>query len=242
MLAAAWEYSIGPNRVAAARFLASPGAEPCLARGGRVLCFTPTSGGEAVLDQPFGGGPGETTLIGDFDGDGRADLCTRLGTTFSCDLRHYGNLDPATAVSFGLPGDLPLLGDVDGDGKADLCVRRGNLFLCDTQRQGQPDVTVQLGLPTDVPLLGDVDGDGKADFCVYRDGVFLCGGLSIPFGQTGDTPALGDVDGDGKADPCVLHAGHLLCDTTHHGGKPNYDLNLHAQPGDRLLIGNLDGL
>lgn len=243
VLAAAWEYSIGPNLVAAARFLASPGAEPCLARGGRVLCFTPTSGGEPVLDQTFGGGPDETVLIGDFDGDGRADLCTRQGTTFSCDLRHYGNLDPKTAVSFGLPGDVPLLGDVDGDGRADLCVRRGNLFLCDTRRQGQPDVTVQLGLPTDIPLLGDIDGDGRADFCVYRDGVFLCGGgVSIPFGQPGDTPALGDVDGDGRADPCVLHGGHLLCDTTHRGGRPDYDLNLHARPGDRLLIGNLDGL
>ncbi|HEV7783929.1 MAG TPA: hypothetical protein VGQ28_01260, partial [Thermoanaerobaculia bacterium] len=107
-----------------------------------------------------------------------------------------------------------------------------------------------FGLLTDIPLLGDIDGDGKVDPCVYRDGVFLCDtthqgaapNVSISFGQPGDQPALGDIDGDGKADPCVLHAGHLLCDTTHRGGKPNVDINLHAQPGDRLIMGNLDGL
>jgi hypothetical protein len=253
VLAATWRRDLesGDFDVYAARFLASPGDEPCLVRGGQVLCFTPTSGGEPVLTQAFGGRPGETTLIGDFDGDGRADLCTRFGTTFACDLRHYGALSDGTAVSFGLDSDIPLLGDIDGDGKADLCVYRGGQFLCDTTRQGGvPNVTISFGLPTDIPLLGDIDGDGKADPCVYRAGIFLCDtthqgaapNVSIPFGQPGDQPALGDIDGDGKADPCVLHAGHLLCDTTHHGGKPNVDINLHAKPGDRLIIGNLDGL
>lgn len=253
VLAATWlrDLNSGGFDVYASRFLASPGDEPCLMRGGQVLCFTPTSGGEPVLTQAFGGRPGETTLIGDFDGDGRADLCTRFGTTFTCDLRHYGALSDGTAVSFGLDGDVPLLGDVDGDGKADLCVYRSGQFLCDTTRQGgNPNVTIAFGLPTDIPLLGDIDGDGKADPCVYRAGVFLCdtthqGGIpnvTLPFGQPGDQPALGDIDGDGKADPCVLHAGHLLCDTTHRGGKPNVDINLHAKPGDRLIIGNLDGL
>jgi hypothetical protein len=253
VLAATWRRDLdsGNFGVYAARFLASPGDEPCLVRGGQVLCFTPASGGEPVLTQAFGGRPGEITLIGDFDGDGRADLCTRFGTTFGCDLRHYGTLSDGTAVSFGVESDIPLLGDIDGDGKADLCVYRGGQFLCDTTRQGGvPNVTISFGLLTDIPLLGDIDGDGKVDPCVYRDGVFLCDtthqgaapNVSISFGQPGDQPALGDIDGDGKADPCVLHAGHLLCDTTHRGGKPNVDINLHAQPGDRLIMGNLDGL
>lgn len=208
VLAASWRRDLdsGGFDVYASRFLASPGDEPCLIRGGQVLCFTPTSGGEAVLTQAFGGRPGEITLIGDFDGDGRADLCTRFGTTFACDLRHYGTLTDGTAVSFGLESDIPLLGDIDGDGKADLCVYRSGQFLCDTTRQGgAPNVTISFGLPTDIPLLGDIDGDGKAD-------------------------------------PCVLHAGHLLCDTIHRGGRPNIDINLHARPGDRLILGNLDGL
>jgi hypothetical protein len=253
VLAATWRRDLdsGGFDIYAARFLASPGDEPCLVRGGQVLCFTPTSGGEPVLTQAFGGRPGEVTLIGDFDGDGRADLCTRFGTTFACDLRHYGTLSDGTAVSFSLDSDIPLLGDIDGDGKTDLCVYRSGQFLCDTTRQGgDPNVTIPFGLPTDIPLLGDIDGDGKADPCVYRAGVFLCDtthqgaapNVSIPFGQPGDQPALGDIDGDGKADPCVLHAGHLLCDTTHRGGKANVDINLHARPGDRLILGNLDGL
>jgi hypothetical protein len=232
------------------RFSASPGDEPCWVRCGKVFCDTGRTGGAAEIAMTFGGRPGETLLAGDFDGDGRADLCAHYGIRFRCDLDHRGA--PAeVAMSFGLPGDVPLMGDLDGDGRADFCVRRKRQLLCDTAHDGgKPELRILFGLATDLPLLGDVDGDGRSDPCLWRAGHFLCdtahdgGGaeVDVAFGQPGDLPALGDVDGDGRADFCVLRAGHLLCDTAHDGGAAEFDLALDTLPGDLPLIANFDAL
>jgi hypothetical protein len=99
-------------------------------------------------------------------------------------------------------------------------------------------------------LLGDVDGDGRADLCLFHDGTFSCdlahhGGapdLVIHFGKAGDIPVLGDFDGDGRADPCVLRGQVLRCDLKHDGGTAEGILRLAVQPGDGIVMGNLDGL
>ncbi|HEV8583183.1 MAG TPA: hypothetical protein VGX68_29295 [Thermoanaerobaculia bacterium] len=236
--------------VFAQRFSASPGDEPCLVRGGRILCDTGRTGGEAEIETVFGGRPGETSLMGDFDGDGREDLCARFGSRFRCDLDHRGA--PAEAVvKFGLSGDIALMGDLDGDGKAEPCVRRKRRFLCDSAHDGgRAETAIVLGLISDMPLIGDLDGDGKDDPCLYRNGIFLCdtahdgsaAEVAIAFGEAGDLPTLGDLDGDGRDDPCVLRAGHFLCDLAHDGGAAELDLRVEAGAGDLPLMGNLDGL
>ncbi|HEV8583184.1 MAG TPA: hypothetical protein VGX68_29300 [Thermoanaerobaculia bacterium] len=236
--------------VFAQRFSASPGDEPCVVRGGRILCDTGRTGEEAEIETVFGGRPGETSLMGDFDGDGREDPCARLGSRFRCDLDHRGA--PAEAVvKFGLPGDIALMGDLNGDGKAEPCVRRKRRFLCDSAHDGgRAETAIILGLVSDMPLIGDLDGDGKDDPCLYRNGIFLCdtahdGGaaeVAIVFGEAGDLPTLGDLDGDGRDDPCVLREGHFLCDLAHDGGAAELDLRVEAGAGDLPLIGNLDGL
>ncbi len=228
------------------RFSASPGEEFCLFRRGELICDTGRTGGDPEVQYPFGGQPGEIGLLGDVDGDGRADLCVFLGGLFRCDTGHdFGAAE--TRIRFGQSGDVPLLGDVDGDGKADPCVYRAGQFLCSTTHDGNVNVTIPFGQPGDIPLLGDVDGDGRADPCVFRKGVFLCDtahdgsvNVTIPFGQAGDIPLLGDFDGDGKADPCVYRAGQLLCDTKHDGTIGG---RLTFGNGDGVpLLGNLDGL
>jgi hypothetical protein len=239
-------FSLG---VFAQRFSASPGDEPCLVRGGRILCDTGRTGGEAEVETVFGGRPGETTLMGDFDGDDREDLCARFGNRFRCDLDHRGA--PAEEiVKFGLPGDTALMGDLDGDGKAEPCVRRKRRVLCDSAHDGdRAETAIVFGLASDIPLLGDLDGDGRDDPCVYRNGTFFGdtahdGGaaeVTIAFGEAGDLPALGDLDGDGRDDPCVLRGNHLLCDLNHDGAA-ELDLMLNAMAGDLPLSGNLDGL
>jgi hypothetical protein len=57
----------------------------------------------------------------------------------------------------------------------------------------------------------------------------------------GDQPLLGDYDGDGRDDPCVFRQGTLLCDTAHNGGAAEGTLSL-GDAGDRVVLGNLDGL
>ena len=241
---------VDESGVSVAWFSASPGDEPCLTRGGRLLCDTGRTGGEPEIDQPDAPAAFDALFLADFDGDGRADPCYHSGTTFVCDLGHRGR-GPQATVDFGEPTDRPLMGDVNGDGRADACIRRGDLLACDTAHDGgAAEFEEHFGSPDDIPLLGDLDGDGRADLCLFHAGVFSCdlahkGGapdLVIHFGQAGDIPVLGDFDGDGRADPCVLRGNTLRCDTKHDGGKAEAILKLAVHPGDGIVMGNLDGL
>jgi hypothetical protein len=228
------------------RFSASPGSEACLFRNGEFDCDTGRTGGPAEVRYTFGQA-GDVGMLGDLDGDGRADPCVYRTSRFLCDVAHNPS-SPPVEIDFGQAGDLPLLGDIDGDGKADPCVYRDQTFLCDPGHMGQASVAIKFGQPGDVPLLGDIDSDGRADPCVYRNLTFLCDPghtgaptVSIQFGQAGDVPFLGDFDGDGRADPCVLRGSTILCDTGHGTGGPPLSLSL-AGGGGIPLLANLDGL
>jgi hypothetical protein len=231
-------------------FSASPADEPCLTRGGRLVCDTGRTGGLPEIDQPDAPASFDALFLADFDGDGRADPCYHSGVSFDCDLGHRSR-GPRAGVSFGEPSDLPLMGDINGDGRAEACVRRGDLLACDTAHDGGvAEVEEHFGNPGDTALLGDLDGDHRDDLCLFRDGVFSCdtahdGGApdrTIAFGQAGDLPVLGDFDGDGRDDPCLLRGGTLRCDTKHDGGTAEAVLRLAVQPGDGIVMGNLDGL
>jgi hypothetical protein len=229
------------------RYTASPADEFCLFRNGHFLCDTGRTGGAPESDHVFAV-RGGTPLLGDVDGDGRADYCLVRGANFSCDSGHdFGAAE--TSFNFGQPGDTPLLGDIDGDGWAEACVFRGDRFACDTTHDGgAAELEIAFGQPGDRPLLGDLDGDGRADACVNRGSQFLCdtahnGGaaeITITFGDPGQTALLGDYDGDGRADPCVFSQGTFRCDTAHDGGTAEATLAISG--AGRPLIGNLDGL
>jgi hypothetical protein len=242
--AIAWTESYPVDIAHLRRFSASPGEEICQYSNGEFDCYTGRSGEIPTIRHPFGGRPGDIALLGDIDGDGRADPCVFRSGTFLCDTGHDSGTT-GVAVAFGQDGDVPFLADVDGDGKADPCVYRNGHFLCSTRHDGVADFDLAFGAPGDVPLLGDIDGDGRADPCVFRAGTFLCdthhdgvADVVIPFGHPGDSPLLGDFDGDGRADPCVLAEG-LQCDTA-HDGKPGGTLLIPSRL--RTMFGNLDGL
>ncbi len=250
-LAAVWAVypGVGKQDLYFARFSASPADEPCLARGGHLLCDTGRTGGAPEIDLELSADPAAVLLMGDVDGDGRADPCVVDGSHLRCDLDHRGL--PLEWEGDFPPGDdgtgTPLLGDVDGDGKADLCLWRQGILRCRTASGLWKE---SFGRAGDIPLLGDLDGDGRADLCVRRGNRFLCdtahdGGspeVTIAFGLPTDVPLLGDFDGDGRADPCVLRGNQLLCDTKHNGGLGEGQLTLAVRPGDRPLLANLDGL
>jgi hypothetical protein len=228
------------------RFSASPGPELCLFNHGGFACDTGRTGGVAEIRHPFGGHEG-IGLLGDIDGDGRADPCVFRDGRFLCDTAHdYGSAE--TQEGFGQSGDIPLLGDIDGDGRADACVFRDGRFLCDSAHDGQIHEDVRFGEPGDVPLLGDADGDGRADPCLFRGGRFLCdtdhdgaADREIHFGQSGDVPFLVDFDADGSTEACVYRLTELLCDTGHDGGAAETTLAFGDGSGTPL-VGNLDGL
>ena len=153
---------VDPSGVSVAWFSASPGDEPCLTRGGRLLCDTGRTGGYPEIDQPDApDSPAafDALFLADFDGDGRADPCYHSGTTFSCDLGHRGR-GPRASVDFGLPTDRPLMGDVDGDGRADPCVLRGRTLRCDLKHDGgTAEAILRLAVqPGDGIVMGNLDG------------------------------------------------------------------------------------
>jgi len=227
------------------RFSASPGQEICAITGAHVACDLDRTGGEMELQIVRDGRPAAVTLLGDWDGDGRDDVCSYDHERFRCDVNHEGQ---STAFErFGEPGDVPLLADIDGDGRADPCVWRAGQLLCDTAHDGKVHFQRRFGPSSGVPLLGDLDGDHKADLCVVSNGHWDCftqvgQRLHFELGKRGDSFALGDVDRNGRADPCLLRKGVLMCNTAHDGGHPNYTLQLDVAAGARLLFSNLDGL
>ena len=162
------------------------------ANGGQSFFFylgTANNPNKNITFIPFGAG-GDKPVVGDYDGDGKADPAIyRNGVWYL--LRSQAG---ATAVQFGIATDKPTPADFDGDGKTDLAVYRNGVWYVLNSSNGQVQI-VQFGISTDIPTVGDYDGDGKADFSVWRESnrVFYVlgsqsGFMAVQFGSSGDVP------------------------------------------------------
>jgi murein DD-endopeptidase MepM/ murein hydrolase activator NlpD len=123
--------------------------------------------------------------VGDWDGDGRADVCERGVDAVTCALAAdgYATTVPgppwSDADGLGADGYASTLraGDLDGDGRDDLCIRTPDGVQCALAVPGG------FGAPFDGPALSDA--------------------LSWNAPDNYGTLRLGDIDGDGTADVCV---------------------------------------
>jgi hypothetical protein len=167
-----------------------------------------------------------TTVIGDFDGDGKADYADHARSDGHL-LVHLNTGNGFSTASFEEaftahgPNWQLLIGDFDGDGKADyvdhgLPDGRFDVHL-NTGTGFSPTVSEEAftAYGADVEtLIGDFNGDGKAD---YADHTLSTGQLAVHLNTgTGFAPdvfevgttvpagmsetLIGDFDGDGKAD------------------------------------------
>jgi len=149
---------------------------------------------------------GDTPLLGDFTGDGRADFAVqRVVGTGGVFYVHTssGGADANTTntiTQFGLGTDYPVSGDYDGDGITDIAVVRlengvMNWFVRPSSGGGTY-FGVTWGASTDKPVQGDYDGDSKTDIAIWRPGnpsnffvrKSFGGTLVQPYGTSADVP------------------------------------------------------
>lgn len=186
------------------------------------------------------------TVVGDYDGDGKADVATFApGTLASSQSFFYyrGSLNNpngnVTYTPWGPGQTLPYPGDFDGDGKFDFCVRDLPVSTTATAtfsllKSGGGTEVFPWGQSGDALIPGDYDGDAKTDFAVTRtvSGAktwFILPRTGSPttfldWGLSTDTEAVGDYDGDGKVDVAVWRAGTFYIRQSTNGALSTFGL------------------
>jgi hypothetical protein len=181
------------------------------------------SSGGSVQTEQFGTLNDNPTVVGDYDGDNKADLAVYRRTTSAAPLPCGPNAgvwfyrpSATPAISFryicwGAAGDIPVPGDYDGDDRMDAAVYRpstGTFFIA---KSAGGTEAVPFGATGDIPVPGDYDGDGRFDYAVARQGTqwtffirLQAGGFqTYQFGAPTDLLVPGDYTGDGKFDIAV---------------------------------------
>ena len=202
----------------------------------------------------FFGMPGDTPVIGDWNGDGRDEIgVNRGGNRWYLDSDGNSVFDAGDqAIVFGLPGDVPVIGDWNGDGTDDLGIQRGRRFLFDSNGDDvftAGDLDFIFGLTGDVTVIGDWNGDGRDEIGVNRGGnlwhldsdgnnVFDAGDQTIVFGLPGDVPVIGDWNGDGTDDFGVRRDHFFYLDSDGSGVFDTGDQSIaFGMSGDVPIVG-----
>ncbi len=182
--------------------------------------------GTAVIETiAFGPAPGTVTavVLGDVNGDGRADLISGTNSGGLLATMNDGSgtpFDALPAVRFGNLTDNVTslaLGDVDGDGDLDLVAGTAGA----ASRLYRNDGSGGFSAPTDLDAatavaLGDLNGDGKLDLVLgaATGTSWLAGSGTGTFATptsisavAADAVAVGDLDGDGKLDVVIAGDG-----------------------------------
>jgi hypothetical protein len=157
--------------------------------------------------------PNFPATLGDFDGDGSADIGLRANDSGLIFIK-----DTLTGVVnkhvFGRLGDIPIAGDFDGDGIGDIALWRpsDNQGFALKSSNGSVLVAGFENYSEGVPVPSDYDGDGITDFAQWSPDT---GVWTIKYTNSGsmfqkrfglqptDIPVPADYDGDGIDDIAI---------------------------------------
>ncbi len=210
------------------------------------------TGGFADVDMVYGVN-GDTSISGDWDGDGKDSLGIYRNGVFY--LRNSNTTGPADIVfAFGDPRDQPIAGDWDGDGIDTIGLYRSSLcifILRNFNSGGLSDTVFVLGNPGDVAIAGDWNGDGIDTAGVFRpsNGIIYLKNTNVSgiadiylvYGNAGDKPLAGDWDGDGKDSIGIYRNGVMYLRNSNTQGVADI-VFAFGNPGDEPIAGDWDGL
>jgi hypothetical protein len=211
--------------------------------------FLRDSNTSGVADHTFTyGGPGDTVLACDWNGDGVSSPAVyRDGTFFERDMLTSGVAD--RVVRFGDPGDQPICGDWNGDGTDTVGVHRGNTFyLRNNNATGVADVFISYGDANDDAVVGDWNGDGRDTIGIHRGNAFYLrnnnttgvADLTISYGDPFDQPMIGDWNGD-RTDTIGIHRGNAFY-LRNNNTSGVADLTIsYGDAGDHAIVGDWNG-
>jgi hypothetical protein len=219
----------------------------------------------------FWGGPLDTAVMGDWNGDGRKKLGVFHNGQWLLDMNGNGIWEGPSIdkqVFWGSPGDIPVVGNWNGLGNTDkigvfnptqgrwLLDFNGN-FIWD----GVPtDRFFSWGSPSDIPVVGDWNGSGTTKVGIFNpsqgwwlldyNGNFIWEGVVIDryllWGSPGDVPVPGDWNGNGTTNLGVFNPSQGVWVLDRNGSYtwdgPSVDgFFLWGSPNDIPVVGDWGG-
>jgi serine-aspartate repeat-containing protein C/D/E len=195
------------------------------------------------------GTQGDLPVVGDWDGDGKADIGI-FGPMWLGDSR-------AAAMEPGLPdAENTVSGRMKNMPPDPIDAAIGYRTLKRTA-QGQLradliDHVFQFGEAGDLPVVGDWNGDGVKTIGIFRDGTWFLdmdgdgrwspNDLAVQFGQAGDIPIVGDWTGDGISKLGVYRQGTFILDTNNNHQIDATDAVFKlGEANDRPAVADFDG-
>ncbi|GIX00819.1 MAG: hypothetical protein KatS3mg111_4151 [Pirellulaceae bacterium] len=196
------------------------------------------------------GDRGDQPVIGDWDGDGKADIGV-FGHRWPGDER-------ALAAEPGLPEAENRHRWRPKNVPPDAAHAPEVPRLLQSSRRGPAradliDHVFEMGGEDDVAVAGDFNGDGVATTGLFRDGHWMLdvdgdGAIReehdrvFELGEAGDLPLVGDFDGDGIDEVAILRGNQILVDSDGDGRFDSTDQVFEVDHGGNLIVvGDFDG-
>ena len=164
---------------------------------------------------------GHVLGVGDFNGDGRADLVVADAANANPAIlpgNGDGTFGAPRAVAATTDVTFALSADLDGDNKSDLVVGAEGITVAVYPGNGDftfgPAATLPTGPSPHDGFIADLNGDGKSDLVVanhyahnvtvlLNQGAMQFAGADLPLTGNANDVTAADVNGDGKTDLVV---------------------------------------